>query len=69
MLRRLINWFDFNFMPRDYVVVEIDGSGCTMTPVDAASCVSSLDDDQVVGITPCRMTARAFYDMDEFYGW
>lgn len=69
MFKAILDWLDWCFVPRDFVCISVDGSGCTMTPADACETIASFDEDVEFVVTPVRMTACAFEALEEFYGW
>lgn len=71
LLLRLADWLGYFVVPRDFVVVTIDGAGCTMTPVEACQMLQDVDDlnDLCYEFQPIRMTAARFDALAEFNGW
>jgi len=70
-VKRLLDWLAYRLVPRDFVVVTIDGVGCTCDPVMACEMAAEPREDVVstYEFRPARMTARAFDRLGEFEGW
>jgi phosphatidylserine decarboxylase len=62
-------WFDWCFVPRDFVRVTIDGASCVLSPVDACALVSTLEQGSQFTVKNVRMRVCSFEAMEEFNGF
>jgi hypothetical protein len=63
------NWLKNHFIKREYLVLEVDGTPCTMRPVDAADTLQDADDPKAYKVKSVWMTPHQFDAMPEFQGW
>jgi len=61
LLEGPLDWVEYRFVQRDFIIVTADGVSCTMTPCEAAEMATDAHRDCLAyTFAPTRMTYRQF---------
>jgi len=65
----MIEWLRDRLIKREYIQLGVDGTFCTMTPMEACHQLQDSDDPKDYVVRSVRMTKHHFENLPEFMGY